>query len=53
MEIKTSYIYPPIPSRDFDWCAYIDGREESGLQGYGRTAEAAIAELMERIEEAA
>jgi len=52
MEIKTSYIHPPIPSREFDWCAYVDGHEE-GPQGYGRTQEAAIAELMERIEEAA
>jgi hypothetical protein len=50
--IKTAYIYPPIPSRNFDWQAWIDGREEnSWLQGYGPTEEAAIAELKERIEE--
>ncbi len=22
--IVTSHVYPPIPVRDFDWCAYFD-----------------------------
>jgi hypothetical protein len=45
-------IYPPVPSTRFDWCAYIDGQEESGRYGYGPTREAAVAELFESIDEA-
>ncbi len=52
MTIKTSFIYPPIPNRNFDWHAYVDGHEENTrLQGWGSTKEAAIAYLKERIEE--
>jgi len=52
MTIKTSFVYPPIPSRDSDWMAYLDGHEENTrLQGWGRTEAEAIAELKERIEE--
>jgi hypothetical protein len=40
-------IFPPIPTRAFDWCAYQDGREESGEYGRGATREAAIADYFE------
>lgn len=43
-KIKTVCVYPPIPTRDFDWCAYIDGDEESGRYGYGKTEAEAEAE---------
>ena len=46
-EIVTSFVYPPIPIRDFDWCAYFDGTEETGRYGYGRTEAEAIEELMD------
>jgi len=45
-------IRPPVPSVRFDWCAYVDGREEcQRLHGYGPTQQAAVEELMEAIEE--
>ena len=50
--IKTNYIYPPIPIRDFDWSATLDGYEEnSSLYGYGKTEQEAINELVENCEE--
>lgn len=52
--IKTSHVYPPIPLRQFDWCAFIDGEEERGEYGWGRTEQEAIddfiAEYGEQIE---
>lgn len=49
--IVVSAIFPPVPSTRFDWCAYIDGREERGPYGYGPTRDAAVAELFEFIDE--
>lgn len=46
LKIITSHVYPPIPDRRFDWCAYRDGQEELGNYGYGQTKEAAIADLL-------
>ena len=43
--IVTHHIFPPIPIRDFDWCAYRD--PEVTPYGYGRTEEEAIADLLE------
>jgi hypothetical protein len=53
MKIVTSYDYPPIPTRDFDWSAIdedtYDGTEDSGpiahMCGHGATEEAAIQDL--------
>lgn len=50
MKIITRYDPKPIPTRQFDHSAYIDGEEES-IVGYGATEEAAVAELKELIEE--
>lgn len=51
--IITQYEFPPIPLRQFDWCAYRDGYEPpdcdgvgGGHVGWGRTEEAAIADLL-------
>lgn len=44
-KIKTTHIYPPIPDRSYDWCAYYDGDEELGEYGYGPTESAAIDDL--------
>lgn len=44
--IVTHYINPPIPMRQFDWCAYVDGDEESQRYGYGRTEAEAINDLV-------
>jgi hypothetical protein len=44
-------VYPPIPDRSFDWCAYdLDSPE--GPQGYGPTKERAIEDFNEKLEAA-
>lgn len=55
-KIVTSFVYPPIPIRSFDWSAVFDdydGAPDAGWQpqGSGPTEEAAIADLLERAEE--
>jgi hypothetical protein len=50
MKISTQYIYPPIPIRDFDWSAIDNDTYEPGCpQGFGRTEEEAIADLLQKI----
>ena len=49
--IVTQYIYPPIPTRKFDWMAYVDGREENE-HGFGATESAAIEDLKWQLAEA-
>lgn len=46
-KIVTTHIFPPIPDRQFDWCAHFDGEEERGNYGYGRTEAAAIRDFIE------
>ena len=48
--IKTSFEHPPIPFRENDWCAWIEGEEEAGLRGWGRSEEAAIRDLLQEVE---
>lgn len=50
-KIITSHVYPPIPCRQFDWCAYRDGEEEQGNYGWGHTEAAAIRDLLTIEEE--
>ena len=45
-KIVTDNIFPPVPNRQFDWCAFYDGDEERGGYGYGATEEAAIDDLL-------
>ena len=45
--IITRNVYPPIPLRDYDWCAYYDGHEEAGPYGWGRIEQEAIDDLKE------
>jgi len=46
--IKTEHVYPPIPERSFDWCAWFDGMdEETRGQGWGKTEAEAIENLKE------
>jgi hypothetical protein len=49
--IRISHVYPPIPCRDFDWCAFRDGEEEGGNYGWGSTEAIAIVNLLELEEE--
>lgn len=44
--VVTTHVYPPIPDRQFDWCAYFDGEEEAGQYGWGATEQAAVDDLV-------
>lgn len=47
-EIKTERVYPPIPERSFDWCAWFaDMDEETRGHGWGKTEAEAIESLKE------
>jgi len=48
-KIVTEKIIPPVPSRNFDWTAWIDGDEETGPWGYGDNEKDAIKDLMELL----
>jgi len=50
-KLITSHIYPPIPDRSHDWCAFNDGEEEAGNYGYGATEAEAIADFIENCAE--
>lgn len=55
-DIITVHTYPPIPIRDYDWCAYHDGDDEiASRYGWGKTEQEALADLRrldrERFEE--
>jgi hypothetical protein len=64
-KVATHHVNPPISIRDWDWAAvlddYYDGapeyegapikRSRSTISGSGRTEAAAIADLMQQIEE--
>jgi len=51
-DIRIYLILPPIPCRQFDWCAWRDGTEESGPYGWGSSSVEAITDLIEREEDA-
>lgn len=44
--IRVSHVFPPIPDRRFDWCAYYEGEEEKGNYGEGSTPYMAILDLI-------
>lgn len=58
MKISAYNIYPPIPLREYDWCAVddetYDGAPDSRTRnqiGYGATEEEAIADLLSILED--
>ena len=53
MNIKISFDYPPIPIRSFDWSAIDDDTYDGpGCPiGRGETEAAAVADLLEQLEE--
>ncbi len=63
IKVRTSHDYPPIPVRDMDWSAVDDATydcdcDQNGFFtscpiGRGATEAAAIADLLEQIEERA
>ena len=52
MNIQTSFVCPPIPVRDFDWQAFVDGYEPGDALGHGATEAEAIANLLDVLGEA-
>ena len=50
-KIVTTCICPPIPVRQFDWCAFYDGEEEAGNYGYGATEAEAIQDFIDNCQE--
>jgi len=42
-----AYVFPPIPRRDHDWCAFRDGEEERQCYGWGSTPDEAIQDLLD------
>jgi hypothetical protein len=50
--IRVIFKHPPIPIRHFDWLAYVDGQEESGLHGTAEEPLQAVRNLLDQIEEA-
>jgi len=50
-KIITSYDYPPIPIRDYDWSAIRDDYEPGDLIGTGRTEQDAIDDLVRQENE--
>lgn len=51
MTIRVVFENPPIPIRTMDYYAVVDGREESGPYGHGRTALEALRNLVDALEE--
>jgi len=49
--IVTAYIFPPIPSREYDWQAAYDGYEEGDPLGHGATETEAMIDLLMKWEE--
>jgi hypothetical protein len=57
IKIRTTFEYPPIPVRSFDWSAIdddtYDGADDSSCPiGHGATEQDAIDDLLDQLEEA-
>jgi hypothetical protein len=52
-DIITINCNPPIPTRDWDWCAYKDGDDEKPwMYGWGTTEQAALRDWRRMQQEA-
>jgi hypothetical protein len=57
MKIRVDCVFPPIPIRTHDFCAYdedrYDGAPDAGPQnvGWGRTKDEALSDLCEQLAE--
>ena len=48
-DVVVTPVLPPIPSSAWDYCATLKGYEPGDPQGYGATADEAVADLMEKV----
>jgi len=46
INIEIVCVYPPIPNRNFDYCAYID---PEGVIGWGPTKETARQDFLDKM----
>lgn len=61
LRVQTSHVMPPIPDRSHDWCAVDYDRYDADCDqdgffslhpvGHGQTEDAAIADLIEQLED--
>jgi hypothetical protein len=51
LKIKTLHVFPPIPIRSHDWCAWEDGADPESTHGWGATEEEAKANLIQQLED--
>lgn len=51
LKINTRHEFPPIPIRSFDWVATDDNFDLGCPIGYGATEAAAIADLLQQLED--
>lgn len=49
--VKIDYIYPPIPSRQFDYQVTFDDWDLGDIVAFGPSPEAALAEFRLKLEE--
>lgn len=52
MNVITSYVCPPIPTRSADWCAYLerDDGDENAPRGRGLTKLGALEDLLSQLD---
>lgn len=53
VKLETSHARPPIPNRKYDWSAVTSDYEPGHPIGNGASEDAAIADLIEQLEERA
>lgn len=49
IDMKTTFLNPPIPIRCFDWTCVADDYEPGDPQGFGATEEDAINDYLEQM----
>lgn len=49
MNVKTSFEYPPIPVRQYDWMAYFPDLGEDGPTGRGENEADALRDLASQV----
>lgn len=52
VKVRTEYVFPPIPIREYDWSAVDDNTYEPGCPiGWGSTEQAAVDDLVSQLQE--
>lgn len=51
LKIKTLHVFPQIPMRGHNWCAWEDGADPESHHGWRATEEEAKEDLIQQLEE--